>query len=99
MRATLSLVGRKLFGHCRSTAVARSTRAHSSVRCQPASTGAVSRNPPTCPRSLSGSGRFSRRYVGLPDSWVTSCQAFIVNSKPGGTAARQRASTASGGGS
>ena len=40
-----------------------------------------------------------RRYVGLLDSWVTTCHALIVNSKSAGTCARQRASTASAGGS
>jgi hypothetical protein len=99
MRVTFSSVGRKLLGHCNSTAEARSTRAHSSVRIQARCTGGVDRNPPTSPRSPSGSGRRKRRYVGLADSWVTTCHALMVNSKSRGTCARQRCSSASSGGS
>jgi hypothetical protein len=98
-RSTFSSVGRKLRGHWSSTAVARRIRAHASVRSHAASTGGVHRNDPTCPWCSAGRPRFMRRYVGLAESWVITCQAFMVNSNRGGTWSRHRCSTRSGGGS
>src|SRR4051795_10304679 len=99
MRDTLSAVGVKLFGHCSKTADASKRRAHCKVRSHPRNTGSVSRNAPTSERDSGGNGCFSRRYVGLLASWVTSCHAFIVNSKSGGTADRHFPSNWSVGGS